>query len=254
MKKYLVDGTEVNLVKEIEGGYLYRHVYYDHEYYEEIEHSDTMFTEKLFDEPPVEKIHSKVKELEEAKEKAQQELNDLRAKKSKEKDLLTDIKNRDFMQCVVDYMNGNFSHVLYLNDCDIMPKENVHISSYIKLINTKHGFNLYILRDSSYESYDDRPIMVFKSEAKAVTFAKKYLTSQLRKNTEKDNYPWGGKAIKNWFKDIRYSTAKELEKDSEFMNFYKAKLKEAEERENKKTREKLEKEIEEKTKKLKDIS
>jgi len=89
MKKYLKDGRKVELVKEIEGGFLVQDVLtaYDDEQYLD----DTIyFVDELYDSPPkevyyieIQKLLNEIEKLKETKEKLGKSVHNLRAKQLK---------------------------------------------------------------------------------------------------------------------------------------------------------------------------
>lgn len=255
MKKYLKNGQEVEVIKEIDGGYLYQFCY-SNDYSDDdvwIDEDVTYFTETLYDNPPVNVLHSEVKSLQDEITKLQEERNKIRELKNSEKGLLTEIKQRDFIQGLVDYLNGDFKYVLYVEDMEIIEKQRVYISPFIKITNTKgSGFSLFTLRSENYDSYDDRAIMVFKTFDEAQKYAKNKLIDKLKYNTEKSNYKWSSGTIKDWFNKIN-STCK-LKDDPDIMKIYTDKFESAKQKEDEEKRIKLQKEIEEKQNALKTIS
>jgi hypothetical protein len=262
MKKYLKNGQQVTVVKEIEGGFLYKLDYtqYSEEddfYYEnedEIYIDETIyFSEVLYDNPPVEKYHKSIIELKKEIESIECQILEINKLKKEEESLLTSIKKRDFVQGLVDYLNGDFKYVLYLKDMEIKDKNNCYISEFVKITNTKgSGYSLYKLRSEEYESYDDTPIMVFKSFDEAQLFAKNKLIERLVVNTEKSNYKWGSRGIEDWYKSIDRSI--KLSDNEEIKEIYNRKIAEAKKREDEEKKAKLQKEIEEKKKALESIN
>lgn len=254
MEKYLINGQAVQLIKEVEGGFLYQNVFYDPDCEDGyIDDSVIFFTDKLFDNPPVEKYHQEVRDLHGQIEQLKFETEKIRQLKNAEKSLLTEIKNRDFVQCLVDYMNGDFNFVLFLPKMELRPKDSVYISPFVKIVNEKgSGYSLYVLSNDDYESYDDRPIMVFKTIESAKDYAKEKLINELRYNTEKSNYSWRSDVIKSWFRDIHRTCG--LQEDPELIELYQIKYNEAKNKEDADKKDKIRKEIEEKEKILEQLN
>jgi hypothetical protein len=253
MRKCLIDGQEVEVIKEIDGGFLYKHVFYDSEYSEEYVSDDiTYFTNKLYDTPPTEKYNSKITDLQRQIDELQGERNKIRGLMLSEKSLLTEIKKRDFVQGLVNYLNGNFKYVLLLDKMEIKDKSSVYVSDYIKITNTKgSGFSLFTLRNDNYDHYDDRPIMVFDTFEAAQIYAKTKLLNELEYATEKATYIWASNTIGEWYEKIHSSS--KLKEDEEIKAMYLKKFNEAKIKEDAKNKEKIQKEIEEKQKTLNDI-
>lgn len=254
MEKYLINGQAVRLIREVEGGFLYQNVFFDPDYEDGyIDDSSIFFADKLFDNPPVEKYHQEVKDLQVQIGHLKEEMDSIRQLKRKERSLLTEIKNRDFVQCLVDFMNGDFNFVLFLPEMELRTKDSVYISPFVKMINSKgHGYSLYILRNENYEDYYDIPIMVFKTIESAKDYAKEKLINELRYNTEKSNYSWRSDVIKSWFRNIHRTCG--LQEDPELIELYQIKYNEAKNKEDADKKDKIRKEIEEKEKILEQLN
>jgi hypothetical protein len=254
MEKYLANGQAVKLIKVINGGYLFQNLWNDPDYNDEYtDESVTYFTDTLFDSPPVEKYHKEVLELQNQIKRLQKERDEIQQLKHKEKSLLAEIKNRDFIQCLVDYMNGNFEWLLRLDTMEICEKDKVYISPNIKLTNKeKKGYELFIMRSADYDSWDDRPIMVFKTFEDDQKFAKQALIDRLVFATEKQQYKWSSSNIKDWFNDIHHSV--KLNEDKDILEIYARKYDETKLREDAEKKLKIQQEIEEKQKLLEKIS
>jgi len=254
MKKYLKNGQEVEVIKEIEGGYLYQHCFYDD--YSDEEYTDesiTCFTEKLFNNPPMGKLHEKIVALQAEIDNLENERDEINKLKQNEKELLVKIEKHDFVQGLVDYLNGDFKYVLYIENMEIAEKNSVYISPFIKITNTKNGgYSLFTLRNENYDDYDDSAIMVFKTIEEAREYAKKRLINELKHNTEKANYKWGSNNIKKWFDGIHRTC--NLKDDVDIKKIYAEKFEEAKKKEDEEKRIRLQKEIEEKQNALKTIS
>lgn len=253
MEKYLKNGQQVNLIREVDGGYLYQNLWNDPDYYEEyVDESEIYFTDKLYDTPPMEKYHKEILELHDQIDKLQKERDEIQQLRNKEKSLLKEIRNRDFIQCLVDYINGDFEYVLKLDTMEICEKNKIYISQNIKLTNKeKSGYELFVLRNASYENWDDRPIKVFKTFEDAQKFAKKTLIDKLVYATEKSNYRWGSSNINDWLKNIHYSV--KLSEDKDINEIYHTKFNEAKSKEDAEKKLKIQKEIEERQKQLNSI-
>lgn len=253
MKKYLINGQEVCLIREVEGGFLYSPIYisYDNES-DYVDDSVIYFADKLYDTPPKEKIHQDIIDLTIQKEVLNKDISDIQRLKNQEKSLLGKVKQIDFIQCLLDYINGDFNFVLRMDTMEIKGKDSVYISPYIKITNTKkRGWSLYVLRSENYEDYDDRAIRVFKTFDVAQSYAKSVLINNLKWNTEKSNYPWRSDVIKDWYNKINYTS--KLKDDEDLKKVYLQKFGEAKLKEDKDKKEKLQKEIEEKQKMLEKI-
>lgn len=248
MEKYLLNGQAVYVIKKINGGWLYQNLWTDDENEDSyLDDSVTYFAERLYDTPPVEKYHKEIKELQEKIEQLKCETENIRQLKNTEKSLLTEIKNRDFVQCLVDYMNGDFNFVLFLPKMELRTKDSMYISPFVKIINRKGGgYSLYVLRNENYEDYDDSPIMVFKTIESAKDYAKSKLINELRYNTEKSNYPWRSDVIKRWFDDIHNTCG--LKNDPDIKAIYLDKFNQAKHKEDEDKRIKLQEEINDKQK------
>ena len=254
MEKYLKNGQAVKVIKEIDGGYLCQNLWNDPDYNEEYtDESITYFVEKLYDSPPMEKYHKEILELQNQIDKLREERSEIQMLKNKEKSLLTEIKKRDFIQCLVDYINGDFEYVLRLDTMEISEKNKIYISPNIKLTNKeKSGFELFIMRNADYESWDDRPIKVFKTFEDAQKFAKKTLIERLIYSTEKANYKWSSSNINDWLKNIHFSV--KLKDDKDINEIYNKKYNETKSKEDAEKKLKIQQEIEEKQKILNNIS
>lgn len=242
MRKYLLNGQAVELIREVDGGFLYYDVWEDgDEYVDDV----IRFSEKLFDNPPTEKFHNEINELTHKLNAIREQLIEADRVKRESIRVIERVKEYDFLKTLTDYLDGNFTHVLYLDSMKVSHKDSVYLSPYIKIVRNKNdGFSFYTLRNESYESYDDRPLMIFASQEDAISFAKEKLISNLVYGTVNATYKWSSGAIKDWYGKIDSSTG--LKIDEDIKSIYASKLQEAKEREADSMRAKLLAEIEEK--------
>jgi len=252
MKKYLMDGREVQVKQQVENGYLYQFVYTD-EHDEYLIDDVVHFAETLYDKPPTERFYKEIEDLQEEIVELERKRREISELKRKEESLLKDIKKRDFLQNLADYFNENFEYVLYLKNMEILPRRSVYISPYIEVSNYEDkGLNIRIIQNKSYVQYGDPIIRVCKSFKDAQTYAKKELIKQLKENTETDHCPWNSERIKMWLYDIHYSC--KLTDDNDIREIYQEKFEQAKIKEAKEKRSRLKKEIEERQRLLNDAS
>lgn len=252
--KYLHDGQMVRVVEKTKSGYLYQMIYHAGPLGEDlVDEDNTYFAEQLFDAPPTEKLHEEIVSLKTTISELKNQVSQLEEAKINHSNLLKGIKQRPFIQCLVDYMNQDFEYVMYLNNMMIIEKSKVYISPFIKITCTrKGGFSLYKLHSENYDSYDDHPIMIFKSFEEGQEFAKAHLLDTIEKCTSQNaRYPWRPDSIKKWYTNIHKSI--KLQNDPDILKIYKEKLEQAQQKENQEKKLKIEQEIEERKAKLKDL-
>lgn len=248
------NGQEVEVIREVDGGFIYAPVvYFDGDDDSDmILDDDPLFTKDVYDSPPIFKLHDEVVRLQNEVQKLNSELIEINRAKRVMSDVASMIPQWDFVQCLVDYLKGDFQYVLFLGNMELRHKDSVYISPYIKIVRTKDGgFRMYKLRSEQYESFDDIPIRIFKTFDDAQIFAKKELITNLIFCTDAAQYKWSYRVIKEKFNEIHSSC--KLKNDAEVQELFNKKMAEAEERENKDKTEKLRKEIEEKQKQLESI-
>jgi hypothetical protein len=253
---YTQDGTEVMVVKKIEDGYLAKIIYYtgidEDDYDDEIEDvcEQVVFYEKLYENPPTEKLSKEVKELKSEIESLSSKISELKQLKNTEEYLLNKISKYPIIKQLADYLTGNFNFVLFIRTMEVKKKSSVYISSFIRTSNSKNEtYALYELKNEYYISdSDDKPFMVFETEEELLIEAKRRLIEKF-KNAE-FNYNKVSN-LKQWFDAI--SSTCSVKKDEDFLNVYESKLKVWEAEENKERQEKLKKELEELEKKKNEL-
>lgn len=251
MKKYTIDGKEVEIVKEIEGGFLVKEVleYYQPDWDEEDEPNEgdqivgeqILFFEKLYDEPLVAKHADKIKQLEKDAEKLNNEISELQATKRNEESLLSKVSKYPFVQTMVDYLIGDFNFLLDMKDFGVKKKDQSFNTNYIKVTNTKsNGWGIYKLRNDNYDSSDDTPFRVFKTMDDLTEFSRKHLTSALE--VYSCNYNRASN-FKEWFSRIDYSNP--TKKEPEFITLYNEKYNRLVEEDKAETAKNVQKKIDE---------
>lgn len=249
-KKYLITGEEVELIREVEGGYLYSPVYYDSVDDYTFCDDTILFTEKLYDEPVTAKLHDDVKDLENKKEILKKELVELNKRISNETSLAWKVKEHEFIQMLIDYMNKDYEYIVYLDRFDMKQKSRIFHENYFYVENSKNGIKLILLSNGDYLSSSDRQVFALKDKESAYNLLKSKWIEILRQSTECDRYKWSDDRIKKHFNSIEYS---ELKKDKEVIQLYNDKLTEAIERQKKQKEDYIRKEIEEMQKKLESL-
>lgn len=264
MKKYTKDNGEVQIIRELEDGYLVKKLLcegYDYEEdgfdSEELLSDETFFftKEELFDEPVTERVAGEVAILLSQKSKLEEEIHQLRDAKRIQEAAQGKIKDWPFLQSVLDYLNGDFTHILYMDTLQVLEKPTVYNTPYICVVNSKdRGWKLFRMRNENYHSSsDDKQVRVFKSLEEVATFSKQHLIDRINKW---DEAYWNCDGqFKDWFDGLHHSNS--AKKDPEVLEAYKAKYDELKQAENKKRQAHLEKEIadlEAKKKRLAELS
>lgn len=237
MNKYTKEGIQVEVVKEIEGGFLVKEYYhydysdYDFDLEEESFPEDTtaisdklIFYSELFDKPLTAKYADEVIALKNEAQSLENEIHELKIKKSNENSLLKKVSKYPIVQTLVDYFNDDYTHIMFLRFFECRKRESVYMSPYIRMSNTKNEpYALYQLRNDYYSSdSDDKPFLIFKSEEDMQAEAKKRILDKIAQSNYRFNYNKSNN-LKQLWSDIHSScTAK---KDEEVINAYNAKLK-----------------------------
>jgi hypothetical protein len=247
MYKFLENGTKVKVLQEAAGGFLCQHVVIDPHTEEEFESEwDTYFYKELYDIPPLTAMHEDYRRLEHKIENLKVQLKDLLEKRREERSLIQGIKESEFLQNVNMYLNGDFEYVVSLSSMSIMRKSQVYLSPYIKITNTENkGFRLYTLQSSTSEFYDDREIQVFKTKEEAFDFLKSRVLKEFITRSQSKT-PLSVLACDQWMQKL-VPNSKELSTDSDIITIYRDVRATALIRENKTKRDKLEKELKDKT-------
>ena len=243
MTKYTIEGYEVEVIRELNPGFLYTHIY-DYEGIEEID-KEICYAEKLYDYPPTLKLHEEIKRLTDVKDKMGQQIQELDKQHYDKAKLLKDIKQLPFLQMAMDYINGNYKYVMYLNNYYIKSKDRIYQSnSYTITYSEKGGLNLRI---------EDSNARIYQSMEDAQADAKKLFMEKVEKETKKtDGYnPWSSSTIADMLRKVDQSSG--LQQDAEVLAFITKKKAEAKEREDANDVIKLQKEIDDKQKLLNKI-
>lgn len=168
MKMYTKDGAEVLLFKKIEDGYLAKQIYYNSidDEGEEIDNvqEEILFYEKLYHNPPTEKLAKEVEVLKKEAEILSSKITELKQLKSTEECLLNKISKFYIIKQLADYLTGNFKFVLFLNTMESRKRDSIYISQYIRTsISKNEPFALYELKNEYYISdSDDKPLWFLK--------------------------------------------------------------------------------------------
>lgn len=256
---YTIDGTEVFVVKKIEEGYLAKMVYHYNGYEDEAEEEaeeiceQVNFYEKLFEQPPTEKYAKEVHNLITQRDTLHKEIAALRTIKNEEEYLLNKINKFPIIKALAAYLTGDFKFHLRFSNYEISKKENVYLSSQIKVVNYKDsGWNIFTLRHENSESYDDTPFMIFETKEEAVEYTRKMLISRMAQH--KKNEYWSSGGLKEEHNKISYTNP--VKEDVEYLKVYDETMAFLADREKKKQAEKIKKELqefEEKKKKLSEL-
>jgi hypothetical protein len=263
MKKYTKEGEEIFVIKAIDGGFLGKKIYYtpegEDENYEPEEDecelgNEVLFFEQLFDKPLTIKYASDVNALLAQQEKIQNEINDLLSKKYTEESTRSKLKDWDVIQNLVDYLTGDFNFILYLKDFSFKKREQTYLSSYISLSNTKNnGWYLKILNNDNYDSDYDKEFRVFKTIEELNQFAK---TALLKRIADwKCSWSISADDFNDWFK--KFDKNSSIVKDSDVEKAFQDKLSLLKKQDDIERASRLEKEIkdlEEKKKKLSELT
>lgn len=242
------DGLEVEVVREIDGGYLAKQVYYnpvdvnDDEInaYEKWNGDAVMFYEQLFDSAPIEKYADEIIKLKKEIDTVQADLDRVKNLRNNEQSLISKISKFPILQQLADYLTKDFSFVLYLNDLRWEKKDAAFHSPFIRTGNSATiPFALYKLSSERYFSEnDDKPFMVFKTHEEMTEVAKAVLYDKVNKWTSNYNMIQGFRMM---FSSI--SSTCIAKTDAAIVALYEKKLKLFTDIENKEKSEKLKQEV-----------
>jgi hypothetical protein len=263
MKKYTKDNTEVQIIRELEDGFLVKKVLYEEYDMEEeggsgeVLSDETLFFKKgeLFSRPFTEKLASEVEGLSQTMHNLQKEIHQLVNTKRAMETAQGKIKDWPFLQNALDYLNGDFDYILYMDTLEVCRKQSIYNSPYICIVNSKEkGWQLFKMRSENYHSSsDDKKIHVFRTIEEVTAFSKTYLLQKISKWSE--SYWNSDDNFKSWFNGLHYSC--KAKEDAEVKEAFNAKYAELRKKESKKRQEQLAKEIQElenKKKKLESLN
>ncbi len=225
---YTIDGEEVELFKEIEDGFLAKPIFSEYNWEDEDDGEEVKsvsdkinFYPILFKNPPIERFADDIVKLKKEANKISEEIGELERTRESEKSLLHKISKYPFVQTMVDYLTGDFSFILDMQDYEVRKKEQSYNTNFIKVTNTKsYGWALYKMRNDSYDSSDDRKFRIFKTMEELLSFCKGHLTSELNRWSSNWSRADG---FKKWFGSIHHSNP--CKDDPDFKAMYEAKYK-----------------------------
>ncbi len=223
MKKYTADGREVSVVKKLEEGFLVKEIYWNHDEdgEDEILSETTVYHESLFDTPPTEKYAAVVEELKKEAEELDGKISALQLAKSSEESTLNIISRFPIIEQLANYVTGNFTVRLDIDDLSVRDKGSVYNSPYVSMafIESNEMAYLYKNRNSNYTSSEDTPFLVFKDLKELNIVAKNILLKRIKKadyNYNKSNN------LKELFRKISHQC--QAKTDPEVIAAYEAKL------------------------------
>lgn len=254
---FTIEGTEVQVVRKLEDGYLAKLVYSYNGYEDEDELEaicdQIVFYDNLYENPPTEKYAKEIGVLIKERDALSEEIGKLQRIKNDEKSTLNKINNYPFVKRLVDYLTGNFAYHLDYDRYEVSDKDRVFHDSRIKIVNFKDGgWQFYRMRSEHSDSYDDRPFMVFSTMEEVLEHSRERLIVRVRQY--KNNEYWSSKSLKEEHEKIHYKNP--VKEDAEYLAAYNEVYAFLVDREKKKEADKLKKEIEEfeaKKKKLETI-
>lgn len=128
-KGYLQNGEEIVVYQRIEAGYLIKRLYerYDDDT-SDYNEGAIEFADVVFVNPPVEIIASEIKTLEAKKEALNNEISELKRLKADEQSSLSKIAKIEGLAKVIDYLNEDFSFVVYDETNELRTKSNTYWS------------------------------------------------------------------------------------------------------------------------------
>jgi hypothetical protein len=173
--RFLPNGQEVIIHKQIEGGYLVKRKFIGDE--EDI-YGEVEFAEKVFDSPPTEKFAEEIVVLNEQAEKLRGDIDGLKRIKNEETSTLSKIARIPNFQMVVDYLNGDFKYLLDCKYLKIKTIGNTYLNRNIGFEMVKGEIRLYTL-DRDYFGSDKSDIAVFKTMEDAGAERKKRYMERL---------------------------------------------------------------------------
>jgi len=229
MKKYTVDGQEVNVHRELKPGYLFKNVYegFDDEFID----GDIRYAEKLYDKPPLLKYHEEIEMLNKEIIKLKKQLKILSKRNSDIERIRRGMKEIPFLNSLVKFINDDFKYILYLRDYRIIGKDHVFLNKHFSIANTNEYNYFLILNNGIYtDSSYDYAIMVFDTFEDAQKEAKeRFMKELITKTSPSLTYPASSNDIKQFFRSIDSSS--KISSDPELLALYNTKYKEAEKRE-----------------------
>lgn len=164
---YTKQGNEVIVTKVLEQGFLAKHVYVNEEG-EEIEDDELVYFENLFESPLTEKLSEEIKLLIEQKENLMNEIREA----NKTKLSMSAADKIPALREFINYVNGDFTHLVWLSDCEVCEKSKVYTSPFVGVAYVKsQGYELRKLKNENYMSGDDPTFRIFQSRKDAEDFA-----------------------------------------------------------------------------------